>query len=854
MKIFKYIFAEIKNNHRFSLLFVLNVALGLSGYVAIDGFQNSIDHTLEQKSRDVLGADLALSARREITEAEKNIVKSLAQTEVQSTETIELFTMVSKATKENSSRLTQLVAIEDVYPFYGKIIFKSGEHSAAELNTGLVAWVYPEILSQFKISEGDPIRIGSETFKIIGTVENDSAAGIGTNMAPRVYIGHKNIESTQLLLPGTIATRSTLFKIPGKSDDELEQLRKNVFEKTPDGDLRVTTHKNSSEQVGRLLSYLNDFLGLTSLIGLFLAAMGGRYLSQGYFRSKQRDIAILISLGMTVRQALGIYTGLLIILGVISAVISLAVATLILPLLISSLSGLFPFELTFVLQSRTLLISFILGTTGSLLLCFPQLYQITQVSPALLFSRQTFEHRRSLVEILLFTIPAAILFYALTILVSHSYQVSHIFLASFVASALFLYGLSYGFMKIVAWKIQSRPTSLALFWGLRDLTRLKASTVSSFVAMGLGVLLLNVIPQIQYSIQQEIEDPNTSVLPSLFLFDIQEDQVDALKGILRNNSLDPDQVSPMIRARLTEVNDKPFDKGKGEVQGTREEENEMRFRNRGFNLSYRSGLTPSETLLEGHEFTPEFTVAKNSGDDGLAQISMEYRFAERLSLKIGDTLTFDIQSIPVKGRIVNLRKVKWTTFQPNFFIVFQPGFLEGAPKTFLATLPHLTPEKKTELQNQIVETLPNVSMVDVTQLVQRLKGIIDQMSLALTLMAYVCLLVGLLVLYSIAHNNALARRWDIGLLKSMGSAQKTISLSFLWNYGAIAFLASIFGMLMSFVTSYVFAWQLLDKSWAFSWTQPVAIFAIVLISAVSVTYWSIRSAMNVSASELLSGN
>lgn len=850
MKIFKYIFAEIKNNHRFSLLFVLNVALGLSGYVAIDGFQNSIDQTLEKKSRDVLGADLALSARREITDAEKKIVKSLAQTPVESTETIELFTMVSAETKGNSSRLTQLVAIEDAYPFYGKIIFKSGEHSAAELNSSLVAWVYPEILSQFKISEGDPIRVGSQTFKVVGTVENDSAAGISTNMAPRVYIGHKNIESTQLLLPGTIATRSTLFKIPGKTDDELEQLRKNVFEKTPDGDLRVTTHKNSSEQVGRLLSYLNDFLGLTSLIGLFLAAMGGRYLSQGYFRSKQRDIAILISLGMTVRQALGIYTGLLMTLGALSAVISLAVATLILPLLISSLSGLFPFELTFVLQPRTLLISFVLGTTGSLLLCFPQLYQITQVSPALLFSRQTFEHRRSLFEILLFTIPAAILFYALTILVSHSYQVSHIFLASFVASALLLYGLSYGFMKVVAWMIPSRPGSLALFWGFRDLTRLKASTVSSFVSLGLGVLLLNVIPQIQYSIQQEIEDPNTSVLPSLFLFDIQEDQVEVLKGVLRNNSLDPDQVSPMIRARLTEVNDKPFDKGKGEVQGTREEENEMRFRNRGFNLSYRAGLTPSETLLEGQDFTE----LKNDADNSIAQISMEYRFAERLSLKIGDTLTFDIQSIPVKGRIVNLRKVKWTTFQPNFFIVFQPGFLEGAPKTFLATLPHLTPEKKTELQNQIVEKLPNVSMVDVTQLVQRLKGIIDQMSLALTLMAYICLLVGLLVLYSIAHNNALARRWDIGLLKSMGSAQRTITLSFLWNYGVIAFLASIFGMLMSFVTSYVFAWQLLDKSWAFSWIQPVSIFSIVLISAVGVTYVSIRSALRTSASELLSGN
>src|SRR5690606_14089699 len=135
----------------------------------------------------------------------------------------------------------------------------------------------------------------------------------------------------------------------------------------------------------------------------------------------------------------------------------------------------------------------------------------------------------------------------------------------------------------------------------------------------------------------------------------------------------------------------------------------------------RQELSDSETIAKGKPFSP----------DGGPQISLEERFAERLNLRIGDELTFDISGIEVAGRVVNLRKVRWTSFQPNFFVQFNEGVLEEAPKTFLAALSGLSTEQKASIQNTIVDRLPNISLIDVSRIIERLSGIIEQMSIAL---------------------------------------------------------------------------------------------------------------------------
>ena len=80
----------------------------------------------------------------------------------------------------------------------------------------------------------------------------------------------------------------------------------------------------------------------------------------------------------------------------------------------------------------------------------------------------------------------------------------------------------------------------------------------------------------------------------------------------------------------------------------------------------------------------------------------------------------------------------------------QPGVLEQAPKTFIATLNDLNLEEKERLQNLIVDKFPTISILDVERTGKKILSIVEQMTQALQLMAILSVLAGLVILYSIS--------------------------------------------------------------------------------------------------------
>ena len=200
---------------------------------------------------------------------------------------------------------------------------------------------------------------------------------------------------------------------------------------------------------------------------------------------------------------------------------------------------------------------------------------------------------------------------------------------------------------------------------------------------------------------------------------------------------------------------------------------------------------------------------------------------------------------------MNFRKVRWTSFQPNFFIQFQPGALDLAPKTFLVTVPRVSISKKNEVQNKIVQMLPNVSIIDVTRLVNRLRGITDQMAWALQFMAFLCLIAGFIVLYSIANFQAQSRQWDVGLLKTLGLDFPAIRSLFLWQFGLIAFFAALLGMGVSLFISYVLSSLLFETMWVYNVIYPTISFVGCVLLALVVTYYAVQRSLKTKSIQLL---
>ncbi|MBT3983870.1 MAG: hypothetical protein HOE90_21115 [Bacteriovoracaceae bacterium] len=849
MKIpYKLIFQEMRGSKKFTLLFILNLGLGLAGFISLNSFRESINFSLKSQSKNILGADFGVSARRPITSIERELIKSTAESKVVESEMVELFTMIRGANKQ--SRLVQLKAISSPYPFYGALGLdddkKINGSEIDELYQKNVVWVYPELLLQLGLKKGESIQVGEAQFTISQVVSSDSAAGFSTSMAPRMYISLEHLGRTKLLRAGSLAWYSYVYQIPGKSAAELGEMQKEVFDSVPSNDLQVYSYEEVNEQTGRLMNYLSDFLGLSSLAALFLAAVGAGFLYKSYLEEKTNQVAVLLSLGISKNQAFFLYNLQLVVLGAFSALLALTVSVGVSPLIGIVLKDLFPYVITFNISTSSIVVTILLGTLGSCTICFPQLRGLKKLSPTILLDSFESPQAKSDLYSYLSYLPAVVSFYLLSIYQSRSLIVGSLFCALFFGSVIVL---TYVSPKVFHWlESFSKHRWKSFSWAMRDLARHRLATTSSFLALALGMLLLNLIPQIEASLQHELEGPADSKLPSLFLFDIQEEQVSDIIKIAQKDFGGLHNLSPMVRAKLVEVNDLPFEKGSLKEKAlTREEQRERRFRNRGVNLSYKKSLGNGEKITNGRPFSGDWD--ESSGK--LPEISLETRYASRLGLKIGDKLTFDVQSIMVSGEVINIRKVKWTTFSPNFFIQFQPGVLEPAPKTFLASTRNLSTQAKNDFQLAVLEGHSNVSMVDVTRLASRIQLIIERMGVALNLMATLCFIVGFVVVFSISTQQARAKIWDVALYKALGADFKKIRSIFIWQFTILSLLASLGGISLGILISLGLSSVLFESYWAINTTLPIISTILCCFITVIVSTLSTQSALKSDAASLL---
>ena len=818
--ILKLIFKEIKSHPKFALLFILNTSLGLCGFMALNIFKNSMNQTLHQHSQAMLGADMILSARRPIKPEERQIVFQRAGSSIKESQITQTYSMVSNP--KGRSRLVQIKAIEENFPFYGSFdLVHQGKHSVSantDLHKENNIWVYPEILLQLDIQVGEFLLIGNQPFKVSDIVEQDPSSSFTSNLAPRVYISQNHLKSTGLIQRGSLAWHSYVYHIPHQP---LALLKQQISSQIKEPQVRIHTHKDSSELTSRLLSYLSDFLSLTSLCSLFLACIGLSFLFRSYFREKTYSIALLLSLGMPKFKTVSLYLLEILFLGGLSFITAAVLAGGLLPFLESITNYFIPIKIQ--IQWSLLASSFLLSAFISLGAGLPLILQLRKIKPASILHPQS-ELKISFQQFLLFILLGFIGLWILAIWQS-SFRLGSFFTAIFTTSCLFLFGIAWFFIKIL-----NRPWFLnkislwPLRWAIRDLVRQNRSTLSCFLSLSLGIVLLNLLPQIQKSLSTHIQAPSRQ--PSLFLFDIQEHQTPKLKELLEKHKTPLDKLTPLIQARLLSINGQPFRQRKKNPSQA-----EKRMHNRGFNLTYRTRLYESESIIKGKNFLTELTPPFS-----IPRISVETRFAKRLGLHIKDILIFDIEGRKVTGQIQNIRRVNWLSFDPNFFIVFEPKTLDSFFKTFLATLSRLTPQKKNHIQNIIVSAFPNISMIDVSKLTQKFLFLSQQASLALLFMILGILAIGCLVFYSICSFQIEIRKKDILLLKQVGIPLKKIKNLFLYQFVLLAFSASVFGVFISTALSYIVSLVFFDSLWTFNLWPPILlsigipIFAFFLVN------------------------
>ena len=202
--------------------------------------------------------------------------------------------------------------------------------------------------------------------------------------------------------------------------------------------------------------------------------------------------------------------------------------------------------------------------------------------------------------------------------------------------------------------------------------------------------------------------------------------------------------------------------------------------------------------------------------EGLFEISMEEQFSKRLGVGIDDRLVFDVQGIELEGRVVNLRKVRWNSFQPNFFMLLQPGVLDEAPKTYLASVSRVAPGEKQALIRRLAGAFANISVIDVSRLVEQLRHITLRLTGSLRFMAALAMATGLVAVFAIARQETLRREREINLLRVLGAGIGRVRTLTMLEFGLVGGTAALSALALSTGVSYGVAWLLFDRIWRFN--------------------------------------
>lgn len=822
MVLIRWLLRELRHQRSFAIFFTVNFMAGLAATVCLNIVKTSLTESLNANAKTLLGADVAVSSRRKLTETEQTAIFQIAGPANSTSRLWEFFAMIESGGR---SHLARIEAVDSKYPLIGTLAMNPPSTPVPMAEAS--AWASPELLSEFDVKVGETVKIDNLSVTLAAAlVEDPKHASDFSSFAPRLYLSLPWLQKTGWL--GSQATLNDIFLIRLADPSRTNDFRHELESALTDPGVRVQTAQGAARDSIRAFTYLADYLGLVSLAGFLLAAIGCAFLVQQFLQSRRYEMAILNAFGLEKRFALIAYFSQIICLAGLAGVAAVILGVTAGPIIIRIVQSYSPVDVVFHASALDILGAIGLTLLGAMGITLPLIFRLKASDTKRLLDRDSTldsEYHWRFKERAWF-VPGIGCFFFLCVFIAHSWKVGAIFFGAIAASALALLVLNRAVLSRMAWmKIQTASFKIA-FW---QIARKPALSITLLSTLTFAILLIDLIPQVENSIQKGLALEAANLMPSLFLFDIQDEQKTPLGDFLERKKIQLNNLSPMIRGRILKTNGKPFERGFETSTSTREDENDVRFRNRGINLSYRADLRDGEEILEG-----PMLHATRSDPNQPAELSVEKGYAKRLGLHLHDRLLFDVQGVEIEGEVVNFRKVHWTSFQPNFFIVMQPGVLDEAPKTWIASLPAMDSSLAAKIQTEIVHEFPNISMVDVQRVVTKIVELTKQISQALLLLAAFVFGCGLIVLISIGRQQMLERMRDFGLLKMLGADDGLITRIGLAETLIVCGLALFEALSLSAIIGWAIMHFVFEDNYIWSpiWAAIVGCGSLVIISLI----------------------
>jgi putative ABC transport system permease protein len=776
------------------LLLALTVAV--AALTGVNFLVSRISAAVALQASAVLAADLRLGSPQPLDE------KYFAEAERRGVHAARTTSLLSVVFNGDASQLTNIAAVTAGYPLRGRVLVAAEPFAKGVPVTSIPApgevWADSKLLAAVGGRVGTRLAIGAGQFRVTRVlISRPDQGGTFADLAPNLLMNAADLPATQLIQPGSRVSYSGLFAADPARVAAFKGwlgLHKRRAER-----LRDITE--ASPQVRNAVGRAGRFLGLASLVSVLLCAIAVAMSARRYVSRHLDVVALLKTLGATRGFTLAVSVLQLLALALIAATAGAALGFIAQEWLLRTIRGLLNVTELPAASATPVAIGFVTAIALLAGFALPPLLQLSRV-PALRVLRRDVGPPPLLV-VLAFGPALAVVLLLIYWVVSDRRM--FLYFTGGLAAFVVVLTLAGGLLVALAGRLRGR-VGVAWRFGVANLSRRRAESVVQLVAFGTGIMVLLLLSILRTDLNSDWQRTLPQNLPNYFFVNIPPQVRTEFMGFLQAQGARTTRLLPMIRGRLVAINGQPVEEshnGRDESFATREQ-----------NLTWATELGADNRIVAGRWWGP--------ADAGQPLVSLATEFQEAIGVQLGDRLTFDIAGETREVKVASIRKVKWDTFEPNFFIVFAPGVLEGTAGTYL-TSAYFAPGAARSLA-QLAHRFPSVSIFDIEELLAQVRSVLDKAALAVQSVFVFTLFAGLTVLLAAVQSSRDERRYESAMLRTLGASRGTVVQGVLAEFATLGTLSGLLAALGASLAAYYLTTQWLELNYVFEllpWIEGV---------------------------------
>ncbi|MEO3879082.1 ABC transporter permease [Rheinheimera fenheensis] len=811
---------ELSRGELWVIAFALFLAVG--SVVSLSGITEGVKSALLQRSAQFNAADKVLRSSQPFDEQLFELAEQ--QHQLSTARQMQFDSMLFAG---DAMQLATIKAVSSSYPLRGDLVLYRSElvtaGETAELKPGQV-FFEARLFDLLGVEVGDEVELGLAKLQVGGVIVNEPDAPLSVfGGSPRVIMHLDDVPATEIVQPGSRIGYRYLFAGDTAS---LAQFEAEVNDK-------LTVHQrwqkmDRESAIGGALERAERFLLLAGLLGIVLAACAAAVAASRYSQRHTQAVAVIKALGATTAQIRLIYGSHLLLVVLLSLLCGLVAGQLAIAAVQWGINLYMP-DYRAEFSIRPLWLGTLTCVICALLFAARPMWRLSNTAAIEVLKQPAAQFVLDKLQWL----TGAVAIWALMWLFSGELVLSiglFLMCAGFAALLIATAAVIVRLVKPAAAGQASAP-KLAIANLRRRLWansfQLITFSLAIFLALLLYFLRAELIGQWQRQIPQGA--------PNQFLVNINQQQRTVLNNFADEQQLQLDQYYPVVRGRLMSINDEQL-----QQEATKEDRSQQRVGvGRELNLTWMSALPKNNHILQGDWFAEGAT----------AQVSVEEEIAERLELKLGDSLAFSIGGQQVSAVVSSIRKVDWNSLQPNFYMILSPDLLAEFPATFITAF-YLSPERNA-LLNQLARLLPTVSVISVDNIIAQVNDIIDQVTVALSFILLIICLAAALVLVAQVQATLEQREQELAILRTLGARYALLRNALLLEFALLGAMAGGFATILAELMLLLVQQRVFElpftPHYSLWWMGPTLGISMVTL----LGWWQLRRLLSIPGAQLM---